>query len=732
MARAARTARDIRGMAERLTQALNACRPPLTRMELAKKLKVTPGAVSHYLNGNRPCPDDIVERIARITKAEPGWLLHGVATNGERQRPSEPTLVRAARPKVLKWGFRPAPADGGKDFGNAAVYATPMAIKTIVREDGQNSLDASRTGEVSLRFRIVDLSPGSERYARVVRALGIDQLRRRVDAIQDAAEFESKLGAKLSAGLEYISDERLVLLYIDDFGTHGLQGGEFDSTKPFCALVRDNLNSRKDTQTAGGVFGVGAKVNIACSRLSTVIFASKVEGAEELGTRVIGRTELTYHELRDGRSVERFAGPGWFGNLGRQPGVVESAWLPDDDRMLDDLMLRRDRLPRGVKRSDATGTSILVVGFTDPQTEAGATTQQLADAFAEAAAVNFWPAMMRGSLTVLVECYVDDDDEPIKSEQVDPRAVPGVAELCNAWEKFSSGKTTPALTNPGDVVSVAVPLSAPAIRHRVNGVNTHDELTAECRLVVRLADPESVAGDSRASQLAYVRGRAMVTRYQTRASVVGGRPFHAVLLAGTLLGRSREQVAAEQFLRIAEPPAHDKWTYNADVGERYARGAKKSLDEFHARVTEALQRVLRPPLSRANDGPEVLKRLLQIRAPKQEVTKQPQVRVIRNTARVVDGAWYVEAELSINPTARTLHVTPRLAFRCEGAASIPVSWSRMETEDEGATTTDHTLVLRPRTKRVSFRAWSDPSSHPVDAHAASAMLDVIARAEVDA
>jgi hypothetical protein len=241
-----------------------------------------------------------------------------------------------------------------------------------------------------------------------------------------------------------------------------------------------------------------------------------------------------------------------------------------------------------------------------------------------------------------------------------------------------------------------------------------------------------VSGDPRAGQIAYVRGRAMVTRYQARGSVVGGRPFHAALLAGTLVGRSAEQVAAEQFLRISEPPAHDKWAYNADLGERYARGAKKALDEFHARVTEELQKVLRPAASRSGDGPEVLKRLLLIRPPKVDVPKQPQVRILRSTAKVVEGAWRIEAELSVNPTSRTLQVTPRLAFRCEGGPPIPVSWSRLEVTEDGVEVNESRLILKPRTKRVSFRAWSDPASHPVDARDSSAMLDVIARAEAEA
>lgn len=725
------SAKDLKASAKRLTQAVEACEPRLSRIQLAAKLAVTPGAVSHYLNGDRACPAHIVSKIARITNVEPGWLLHGSDSKSEARTPTAASPIRRTRPSQLKWGFRESPADGGKDFGNAAVYATPMAVKTIVREDGQNSLDAAPRSEVTIRFRLVELAPNTKRYERVLRSLRFDALQERIEAIEAASEFESKLGTKLAAGLEHILEERLLLLFVDDFGTRGMQGGEFDSTKSFAALARDNLNSRKEEQTAGGVFGLGAKVNIACSQLSTVIFASKVKGEEANGIRIIGRSELTYHKLGSGRGATEFAGPGWLGRAGAT-GAIESAWVSEDDQLLDDLMIRRDRLPIGVRPSDSSGTTIMVVGFADPQTESGGSTQQLADSFVEAAAINFWPAMMRGSLSIWVERFIGDDNDPVKSEKVDPRSVPGVSQLCDAWDKHVSGNETPVLIAPGDVACVTVPLTVPATKPRARGVKSHDEITADCQLIVRLAEPDDAASDPRVGHVAYVRGRAMVTRYQPRSGSVGGRPFHAMLLAGTLVGRGAEQVAAEQFLRMAEPPAHDRWSYNADLGERFARGGRKALDEFHSRVTEELQKLLRPLISRSNDGPEALKRLLQIRPAKQGTTKQPQVRIANSSATVVDGAWRIDAELVIDPTTRVLRITPRLLFQCEGAAAIPVSWNMIQVEDGDASVNDHVLIAQPRTKRLSFRGWSDPRSHPVEASQSSVLLDVIGRVEEDA
>lgn len=714
-------------LAGRLSIALAKARPRLKRRQLAAKLGVSAAAISHWLNGMRECPRERVHEIAKITKADPGWLLLGddaastMATPTPRvreERTPRPATKGSAR--RLTWGFREAPPDGGKDFGNAGVYATPMSVKTVVREDGQNSLDAGLGGPVVMRFRVVELEPSSDRYGRLLNALAFDELAEHIAAVG----AQSKIGARLAAGLEHLREDKLVAVIVDDYGTSGLVGGEFDSDGPYCALVRDNLNSAKGSATAGGVFGLGAKVNLACSRVGTVLFASKVHGEEVRGTRLVARSELTYHELGRGRERTRFAGPGWFGKMGKGE-VVESAWLPDDHRILDDLLLRRDDLPRGVTAKRSTGTSILILAFWDPQVDLSAGTKQLVDQIVEAVAVNFWPAIMRDQLAVWVERHTGDVDKPVTSELVDPRAIVGVTPFCDALEKHSMREERPTLAEAGDVVSVPITLTVPATRPRATSVTPHDEVQSECRLVVRLASAEAEGSDPRLNDVAYVRGRAMVTRYQAKGNVLlGARPFHAALLAGTLVGRSREQTAAEEFLRLAEPPAHDRWAYNADVADKFARGAKRLLDEFFNRVTEQLQRVLRPIASGTHDGPEVLSKLLQLRSFAPPRPNQGRAAILSASGHIVDGAWVVEAEVSIDPVAAPLRLVPRLSFEREGSAAVRVRWRHLEVLTGTVEPNDGGFLAKPRTKRFGFRGVSDPASHPVGALESAVLLDV--------
>jgi transcriptional regulator with XRE-family HTH domain len=60
-------------VAARLQQALE--KTGVSRAALAAALGVTPGAVSHWVTGRRPCPPRVLGRIAEFLKIDRGWLM---------------------------------------------------------------------------------------------------------------------------------------------------------------------------------------------------------------------------------------------------------------------------------------------------------------------------------------------------------------------------------------------------------------------------------------------------------------------------------------------------------------------------------------------------------------------------------------------------------------------------------------------------------------------------------
>ena len=266
------------------------------------------------------------------------------------------------------WKWRTAPPDGGRDYGNSNVFATPPDLETLVRESAQNSLDAKLDGSrrVVLRYRLIELDKSTEEYERFAAALSFERLLAHVEA---ASRTQSKIGRRLSRGLEDINEsDRLVLLRIDDYGTTGLFGAETphgEEVNPFAALVRNNLDSSKASASAGGSFGLGKAVNWRCSKISTVLMSShispsKLHDGAKRGLRTIGKAELTWHQIEE----SEFAGPGWFSREGTSS---ESMYL--SAAAAEALQLDRSDRPENLEDKEATGTSILVIGFEDPSSQ---------------------------------------------------------------------------------------------------------------------------------------------------------------------------------------------------------------------------------------------------------------------------------------------------------------------------------------------------------------------------
>lgn len=711
-------------LADRLRWALEQGRSDLTQSELADRLDVSESAVSLWMNGKRECPKEQVRRIARITRVEPGWLLTGEGEpSGDGEEPGTSTEEETLERPPLRWGFRPSTRHG-KDFGDPGVYATPQSVRTFVRENGQNSSDQVVDDHVVMRFRVIELEPSSDRYDRFLEALNWEELARHFEAV-DASEYQSKLSAKVRTAYRRIQRrEKLVLLAVDDFGTTGLRGKEFDSGAPFAALVRDTLNSQKEERTAGGAFGVGAKVNFACSALSTVVFASRVNEESGGKTRLIAKNRLPWHALEDdaGEKAE-YAGPGWLGEMEDETEeLTRSVRVPNDATILDDLMVRRTEadLPREMRVENASGTTLLVVGFRDPDVEGVPNTANLADKLAEEAARNFWPSMVRGRLTVWVERYLNDARDPSIRKAVNPEDY--VPELCDAWAKYVGGDTSPVLEEPGDVASESLQLEIPATQSDAKGVEHHASTRSECQLLVRLSESEDGALEN---NLGYVRGRGMIVKYvRKRGLPLGARPFQAVLLAGTLVSDSQEQENAEQFLRFAEPPAHNDWEYNSDLGEKYERGAGARLDELEDRINETLRDLVQPPLPETKEGPAVLRNLLQLKTPTSDPTDRPKAKVLSADGVLIDGAWRVEAEVSVDQSPKELVITPWLGFEREDGPSVPVRWKELESDDAGIHLEDGRFVVKPRTRRFRFKGTSDPESHPANPSKCAALLNV--------
>ena len=672
-----------------------------TQAWLAKSLGVTPGRVSQWISGSRACPLARIDGIADLLGIDAGYLKGDYAA-----------AEVAAEEAAVEWYFRHAPDDGGRDYGNSNVFATPPDTATLVRETGQNSKDQRVGPQAHLRFHLIVLKRGSEQYRAFLEALEFDQLHAHLSA---ASATRSRLGNKLKAALRRLEDEaEIYLLRIDDYGTTGLYGpeGSGDEANPFAALVRNNLDSSKRSATAGGSFGLGKAVLWRCSDISTVLFSSSVP--EQMGgkpglLRFAGKSELTWHHAEGEEDAS--AGPGW---LGLEGSSGDSAWRSPSS--LKDLFLDRASAPQGAEGSPVSGTSALVVAFRSPKGEGRVKPAEFQAELAKQAALNFWPALSAGELQITVSHQIGDKvvDDLVVDVSEGP-AAPFVAAL----EAHNVNEVSEH-PEPGEVARATAELSVPATVSEppAAGVEPKADVTdADCVLLVRLAEPEELNDRSHLNSVALVRGSNMVVRYWPRSNiVVGARPFHAVLLAGDAAGSSTENRIAEVFLRLSEPPAHNKWEFNEDLRDNYQRGSGRRIEELEDAVTDKLRDLVKPDDDGVEEEPEALKRLLQLKVPPRPVPAPAKLQSVTPTFN--GDHWTIDAEVKVLNRENPLRVRLPLSVHPESGAGTPLAWETMEVtrvyRGSATETPDHALLIAPRTTRVRVRGRSSVADSSLD------------------
>lgn len=450
-------------------------------------------------------------------------------------------------------------------------HALDESTKTFVREVLQNANDAGLDGECVEVIFDFELLTGEElrEFKNLLQWEALVE-----DHLRPAGEESSDLG--VDRYLRQVDErDELLLLTVEDRNTEGLTGSEDAENSNYTALVRDILRSHKEDETAGGSHGVGKTVLWAFSGVSTVLFNSvPVDDGDTAGgdpPRLVGRSILPDHVAPDGTL---YSGNGWFGIEAEDEGIERhvSMWSDEAAEFASRL---------GVGRPRIQGTSATVVGFRDPSGEfdTDVDADVLAAEFERAAIRWFWPAMLENDLAV----YIDGPgDDPL--HEVEPDALPEVRPFVECYRK---GREAPSTFDaPGTVARRDIPWEIP---DEADGTPTED---GEVTLLVRAQAPAD--SEERVNEVATFRGARMVVEYLDKTDLSKyGTNFYAVLIGGEArdsfgvdIGRADRGI--EEFLRAAEPAAHDEWkdSKNRRLRSRYKQGWGKALKRLKGELLE--------------------------------------------------------------------------------------------------------------------------------------------------
>ncbi|MEV8393964.1 MULTISPECIES: helix-turn-helix transcriptional regulator [unclassified Streptomyces] len=668
----------------------------MSQKELAQLVDVTPAAVNAWVN-DRSVPR--YQKIAAIAEA-----LGVAVEDAVSRRPPESTRSE------LEWIFQKAPEDGSRNGGNAAAYAFAANLEVLAREATQNSLDEQyqQNQPVTSRYELHELT--ARHLREFLAALRWDSIE---GHLRKAADPQQKAGRVLVDGLNDLDRTgRLVLLRIDDYNASGLTGPDYDDGR-FARVVRRTLDSGK-IGAQGGSYGLGKAALWAASRFGLVLVNSTLsedqEGRRE--RRMAGRLELPWHALNG----EEFAGPAWFGTTDRGRNNSARSWWADRATAESLYLERSDPSP---------GTSFLVIGAHDGSGDTEEL-EEMHEQLTAGIAKNFWASMVGGQRSgpmLRASIAAWRNGEVVRPERyIDPHVYEPARS--RAVKAFLDGRTTTELTSRDDVLQAVVSLKLPARK----GPKAGGEQRPESHEAVLLVTPTG-EDDPKPDHISFMRANRMVVKNKRVNDLpLGHRRFQAVLLTGLATGNSASDAReAEQFLRTAEPPEHNDWTSTEDLTATYVRGARQCILDFKRSAEQAVRDLLKGQEEEtdADEGPQILKELLTLDAPKKPRTQGfPVVHAVEGN--VSDGgAWRVRVTVKLPERVDPWVLSPVARFVVRSGGNIPVRWAgALVPERDCELTKNGNLRFRDGARRGVFRGVTDVSSHPVAANMSCIEVDV--------
>ncbi|MFG2898561.1 helix-turn-helix domain-containing protein [Streptomyces zaomyceticus] len=670
----------------------------MTQTELAQAVDVTRAAVSAWITGRATPRPEAIERIAQALNTD-------LATVHTRT-----TDTQAGLP--VGWYHRPGHADGGRELGNAAAFAFDADVSVLARETCQNSLDerlALNGQPVRVRYTLHELT--GEDLARFREAIQWDDLYPHYEVVR---EQRQKVGRVVDAGLRDMYErDRLVLLRVDDYNAAGLTGDDYDDGR-FAAVVRRQLDSHKSVSSAGGSYGLGKATLWATSRLGLVLINSTLSESHEGRTerRLVGRLDLPWRRVNG----EACAGPAWLGRPDPDsPGArVARSWWADEETV-ESLHLTRE--------SGEPGTSFLIVGAHDVASLAGETAvpdvdegedddsiQRMHHRLVRALGRNFWAAMTGGGDRLpLLEASVRtlrNGVVVVPEERVDPTVAQ--PSRTRALKAFLEGATVEQLTETGQVAAVGVPLSLPVQGGGRSSFGEH-------RAVLLVTDAEDA--DGKPNRVVTMRGNRMTVR---DTAVLGlpsiVNPFQAVLLAGTAAGSQAPfAVEAEEFLRAAEPPEHNKWGQTEELTLTYSPSAYRRINGLTRETNAAIKTlVVRPKKGPKQGGGRLAPKLTIGSGKKKRRPSAVSMPVLEELdAQVLeDGAWQVIGEIRIPPGGHEWRLVPVAKFDVRSGPRPTIEWAEIVGVDD-CQVEDGALRFSDGARSATFRGVTDPATHAV-------------------
>lgn len=360
------------------------------------------------------------------------------------------------------------------------------------------------------------------------------------------------------------------VLLIKDEGTTGLEGDSFDTSSGwfrFLLLHGDSGKPDDGGSHTGGSYGFGKTALSSASRLRCIFAYTRWRAEDGEKTRLMGCAYLDAFSHGDAR----YTGRAFLGRDGgeHEGGKVIRPWEGEEaDRLAERLAMRR-------REAGMLGTTVLVVDAVPEMTPEG---------IRSAVETWWWPRIADRELDVVVTAEDGTQRKP------DSRGRKDLRPFLRCWDLLADKDARPGPSE--DVIEFN-----PFEERRLGRLAVQAE--------EQQPEPEAddADGDSRdfRDRIALVRFPKMVVQYFDP----GGRG--ALPVRGVF--RAHDDI--DPVLRLAEPPAHDRWeSTSARLPDDISKEAMRSVLKRIKNNVSRFRRSVRPPDPPAVPASDELSRML--------------------------------------------------------------------------------------------------------------------------
>lgn len=430
--------------------------------------------------------------------------------------------------------------DGFNESGMQHFAGSP--IKHLAREVIQNALDAGESDTVVVKIQLHEVLVSS--------IPNVDELKENIKSCYGASKNEGrKAEIFFEAAKTELEKSKITVLEISDYNTKGMKGPSKNGT-PFYAFMKAKGQSKKESETATGSYGIGKFAPYTVSKLRTIFLSTIHQDDSGNFTQLTqGKSILMSHDI-DGK---RKQGIGFWGLKDRCQPVTGVNHLPE----------WIERVNREVDLEKNKGSKLSILCF-DAQ-------KNWQEILAVSVAENFFAAISDGKLKVEIDGKYTLDQNSIRqlfNDENSNKLKELISSQKNEPEQFNNSKHYLAAYQGGIEVITE---------------ESQTNTLGLCQLKIWVAEnlPKKVCTLRNGMFISDgIAGLKVFSDFKEFVAV-----FHC------------QDKKGNELLRSMEPPRHDDFEVDLLPTKTEQLKGKKALKEISEWVRECLRRHAKDPVS---------------------------------------------------------------------------------------------------------------------------------------